>query len=152
MRRFAVAVLALPLVGCSLMQPTAKMAPGADTVGAALLGGSTAVAVVYMDKSPRGYLDLTASTPYTAATCTLAGLAVVYAASAVYGFTRDPATQSDEPLIGLRMLGLGLMSMGNSLQQSSGQQGCCSYHNGISGCSGEEVICNDGTRSPTCRC
>jgi hypothetical protein len=32
------------------------------------------------------------------------------------------------------------------------QSGCCSYHNGVSGCSGGRVTCNDGTTSPSCTC
>ncbi len=32
------------------------------------------------------------------------------------------------------------------------QRGCCSWHNGVCGCSGGSVLCCDGTYSPTCSC
>lgn len=32
------------------------------------------------------------------------------------------------------------------------QQGCCSWHGGISHCSNGRYVCNDGTYSPTCTC
>src|SRR5215203_5518718 len=32
------------------------------------------------------------------------------------------------------------------------QQGCCSWHSGVCGCSGGRVTCCDGTTSPTCGC
>ena len=32
------------------------------------------------------------------------------------------------------------------------QQGCCSWHDGVAGCSGGRVLCNDGTLSPSCTC
>lgn len=35
---------------------------------------------------------------------------------------------------------------------SSGNQGCCSYHGGICGCGMGTVMCCDNTQSPTCRC
>jgi hypothetical protein len=31
-------------------------------------------------------------------------------------------------------------------------RGCCSWHGGQCGCSGERVLCCDGTLSPTCVC
>ena len=31
-------------------------------------------------------------------------------------------------------------------------RGCCSWHGGQCGCSGERVLCCDGTLSPTCTC
>lgn len=34
----------------------------------------------------------------------------------------------------------------------SAQQGCCSWHGGVSGCSNGQVLCNDGTLSPSCTC
>lgn len=35
----------------------------------------------------------------------------------------------------------------------SAQQGCCSWHGGVAGCSTNgRKICNDGTLSPTCTC
>ena len=32
------------------------------------------------------------------------------------------------------------------------QRGCCSWHGGVSGCSGGRVTCNDGSYSPSCTC
>lgn len=32
------------------------------------------------------------------------------------------------------------------------QSGCCSWHGGVSGCSGGRVVCNDGSFSPSCTC
>jgi hypothetical protein len=32
------------------------------------------------------------------------------------------------------------------------QQGCCSWHGGVCGCSGGHTQCCDGTQSPSCRC
>jgi len=32
------------------------------------------------------------------------------------------------------------------------KSGCCSWHGGVSGCSGGRVTCNDGTYSPSCTC
>lgn len=32
------------------------------------------------------------------------------------------------------------------------QQGCCSYHGGVCGCSGISKLCCDGTLSPSCTC
>lgn len=32
------------------------------------------------------------------------------------------------------------------------QQGCCSWHGGISHCSGGRYVCNDGSFSPSCTC
>ena len=31
-------------------------------------------------------------------------------------------------------------------------RGCCSWHNGVCGCSNGRVLCCDGTLSPSCRC
>lgn len=31
-------------------------------------------------------------------------------------------------------------------------RGCCSWHDGVCGCSGGRVQCCDGTTSPTCTC
>jgi hypothetical protein len=31
-------------------------------------------------------------------------------------------------------------------------QGCCSWHQGVTGCYNYRVICNDGTVSPSCMC
>ena len=32
------------------------------------------------------------------------------------------------------------------------QSGCCSWHGGVSGCSNGQIVCNDGTYSPSCTC
>jgi len=32
------------------------------------------------------------------------------------------------------------------------QQGCCSWHGGVCGCSGSRAACCDGTLSPSCSC
>lgn len=32
------------------------------------------------------------------------------------------------------------------------QSGCCSWHNGVCGCSGGRKTCCDGTTSPSCKC
>ena len=32
------------------------------------------------------------------------------------------------------------------------QRGCCSWHGGVSGCSGGRVVCEDGSLSPSCTC
>ena len=32
------------------------------------------------------------------------------------------------------------------------RSGCCSWHGGVSGCSGGRIVCNDGTYSPSCTC
>lgn len=37
--------------------------------------------------------------------------------------------------------------------QLTARRGCCSHHRGVSGCTENgDVICNDGTLSPTCTC
>ena len=37
-------------------------------------------------------------------------------------------------------------------EQELAQQGCCSWHNGICGCSGGRIVCCDNTLSPSCGC
>ena len=32
------------------------------------------------------------------------------------------------------------------------QRGCCSWHQGVCGCSGGRTVCCDGTYSPSCTC
>lgn len=32
------------------------------------------------------------------------------------------------------------------------QQGCCSHHGGVCGCSGHTTMCCDGAASPSCHC
>ena len=41
-----------------------------------------------------------------------------------------------------------------SLYQGSEEHrsGCCSWHRGVCGCSGDRVLCCDGTLSPSCMC
>jgi len=36
--------------------------------------------------------------------------------------------------------------------QTQKQQGCCSHHGGVCGCSAGRDVCCDGAYSPTCRC
>lgn len=36
--------------------------------------------------------------------------------------------------------------------ERNGNQGCCSWHGGVKGCSGGRIVCKDGTISPTCTC
>lgn len=36
--------------------------------------------------------------------------------------------------------------------QELAQQGCCSWHDGVCGCSNGRVKCCDGTLSPSCTC
>jgi hypothetical protein len=33
-----------------------------------------------------------------------------------------------------------------------GNQGCCSHHQGVCGCSGGSIVCCDNTFSPSCGC
>ena len=154
-RRFAVGLVALGAAGCSFIQPSSRGAPIADTVGAVVMAGSTAIAVAEMDTSPRtGAPDFTADTGYTAGVCTLTGLAVLYTLSAVYGFTRDKESQQWGPILGLQILALGLAGFSRGVNGSNDQRGCCSYHQGIgSGCgSNNRIMCADGEESPTCKC
>ena len=32
------------------------------------------------------------------------------------------------------------------------RSGCCSHHGGVCGCSGDTIMCCDGTASPSCTC
>lgn len=32
------------------------------------------------------------------------------------------------------------------------RSGCCSHHGGVCGCSGNTIMCCDGSASPSCRC
>lgn len=155
--RFVAAATAISMMtGCSFMQPTASGAPIADVVGAGIMAGGTTVAVVAMDRTNTGAPDFGASGGYTAGTCTLAGLTVVYVLSAIYGFTRDPKTQQSEPILGLQILAAGLAGFGKGVNSGNSNgnehQGCCSYHGGVDHCEGERLICADGERSPTCKC
>lgn len=40
----------------------------------------------------------------------------------------------------------------SSDDSNSQRRGCCSHHHGQCGCSDGQVICCDGTASPTCGC
>ncbi|WP_029909978.1 hypothetical protein [Pelobacter seleniigenes] len=41
----------------------------------------------------------------------------------------------------------------NPIYQVDEKRGCCSHHGGVAYCGSSGYwICNDGTRSPTCRC
>ncbi len=37
-------------------------------------------------------------------------------------------------------------------QELLAKRGCCSWHQGVCGCSNSRVVCCDGTYSPTCTC
>jgi len=37
-------------------------------------------------------------------------------------------------------------------QEQLARSGCCSWHGGVCGCSGERVTCCDGSLSPSCGC
>ena len=60
---------------------------------------------------------------------------------------------------GILLLGAGAAACANNggcggqSFASSNNQGCCSWHNGVSGmCRSGRVVCNDGQLSPSCRC
>jgi len=38
------------------------------------------------------------------------------------------------------------------LNQDMKQRGCCSWHQGVCGCSNGRQVCCDGSLSPSCRC
>lgn len=156
LRRHLVTVgVAIACAGCSLIQPSSRGAPIADTVGAVLMAGGTTVAVVAAPPNEAGRADFTESGGATAAVCTFGGLTLIYTLSALYGFTRDPKTQnSDEPILGLVILSGGLAGFARGARAgSSDHRGCCSYHGGIGdGCDDGRLICADGTTSPTCAC
>jgi hypothetical protein len=144
--------------GCAIIQPSSRGAPIADTVGAVVMTGATTIAVAaYHDPSGQGR-DFTNDSGYTAGVLTLGGIAFLYACSALYGFTRDPATQSsDKPILGVRILTFGIAGAAAGWSAGSTRQGCCSYHGGVSGCANDSrgdnrVVCEDGQFSPTCLC
>src|SRR5262245_40923014 len=41
---------------------------------------------------------------------------------------------------------------GSNRDQEIAQRGCCSWHDGVCGCSGGRVQCCDGSQSPSCGC
>ena len=45
-----------------------------------------------------------------------------------------------------------LQSNSNITTEQLAQRGCCSWHDGVCGCSGGVVQCCDGSGSPSCRC
>jgi hypothetical protein len=45
-----------------------------------------------------------------------------------------------------------LQSNSNITSEQLAQRGCCSWHDGVCGCSGGVVQCCDGSSSPSCRC
>jgi hypothetical protein len=118
------------------------------------MAGSAVVAIaVYKDPSGNGQ-NFTNDNGYKEGVFTLVGLAALYTLSAIYGFTRDPATQNDGPVLGLQILTAGLAGFAGA---SNGHQGCCSYHGGTNGCALDpygrnKVLCADGDFSPTCMC
>jgi hypothetical protein len=40
----------------------------------------------------------------------------------------------------------------NASKEELAQQGCCSHHGGVCGCSGGRAACCDGALSPSCGC
>jgi hypothetical protein len=133
MRRLLLLVTLMLLGGCSFIQPYRRGdgAAIADTVGVAVFGGS-AIAVAATASNDQGTgISSTGSTAYTATLATLGCIAALYAASAIFGFTRDPSMhQDDVPILGLRMLGSGLQAGGQSLSNSaSGARSVTCYKN-----------------------
>ena len=45
-----------------------------------------------------------------------------------------------------------IQSNSNITSEQLAQRGCCSWHDGVCGCSGGVVQCCDGSGSPSCRC
>ena len=39
-----------------------------------------------------------------------------------------------------------------STEEPDAQQGCCSHHGGVCGCSSHTTTCCDGSASPSCHC
>lgn len=139
--------------GCAFMQPSSSRAPAADLVGSGVFLGVETVAVAAQAESPNPQR-------YNATIIATGVIVAVYACSAMYGYTRDPQTQnSDDPILGLQLLAVGLAGVGRGMAGHSNQddRGCCSYHGGLVGegvCNTytNHLQCNDGTSSPTCRC
>lgn len=50
------------------------------------------------------------------------------------------------------MLSLGSYAAQGTPIQIPQQSGCCSWHNGVCGCSGGRAVCCDGSYSPSCGC
>jgi hypothetical protein len=151
---------------CAVIQPSSKGAPIADTVGAVLAAGATGAAVAAYkapDDSPGPF---TQDKGYTAGVVTLGALAFLYTFSALYGFSQDPATQnSNEPILGLQALALGLMGFANGVNGypatstggGAGGGGCCSWHGGVARdppqCTADgRTVCEDGWRDSKCAC
>ena len=143
------ALLLLGCAGCAFIQPTSRGAPIADTVGAIIFTSAATIDVAAYQKgnsSPSGFQS------YEDGVFVLAGLAALYALSALYGFSQDAKTQnSDEPILGLVILSLGLAGFANGANGSS--QGCCSHHGGMTDqCDGGKMVCADGQDSLSCAC
>lgn len=155
-------IMFLATSGCAFIQPSSAKAPIADVVGSIVMSGASLTATgMYVSRINSGFEtgDLSKDTTYTATIFTLAGAAILYSLSAWYGFSRDPKTQNyDDPIIGLLILSAGLGAFGSGLsaashtQTQNNDQGCCSYHGGVSSCIDDRVMCNDGNFSPTCHC
>jgi len=43
-----------------------------------------------------------------------------------------------------------LLGFGAGLSEA--RRGCCSWHGGVAGCEYDQVVCRDGTYSPSCTC
>lgn len=119
-------LVVMMLNGCSFMQPTSAKAPIADAVGAGIYG---AMAIGWMATEPSitNTQSNISNSVYTAGIATLSGIALVYVASAIYGFTRDPHSQNwNDPVLGLQILGKAGAAAGaagqaydNSIQQNA---------------------------------
>ncbi len=78
-----------------------------------------------------------------------------------YIFALSPAFATDQMDVGRQLATPSVESQQqvcDQLKQSGAapeilaQQGCCSYHGGVCGCSGGRTVCCDGRLSPSCTC
>ena len=107
---------ALSLMGCAFMQPhrIGDGAAVADTVGAVLFTGA-AVGVAVADPA---FSQGDPGAQWGVIACAIIG--AIYTSSAIYGFTRSPdMQQNDEPILGLRILALGLAGAGRGVQSQA---------------------------------
>lgn len=127
-------------------------ASNADVVGVVLFGGAAAtIAAISQSNQAAGSGAWNASMGVVSA-LGVVGLACL--ASAIYGYSRpDEMRYNDEPILGLQIWALGLWAIGGWARNSQDEQGCCSYHNGITNfCQNGRVVCQDGTLSRSCTC
>jgi hypothetical protein len=153
--------LALTLSSCAFMQPHRRGngAAVADTVGAILLAG-TAIGIAAAYPANNQGAQFSQDTGTTAAVVSIGAVGLLYLASAIFGFTRDPSMeQYDAPILGLQILALGLAGLGGGAggnqaawRSQADAQGCCSWHSGADTCYSGRVLCMDGTLSRSCTC